>query len=1479
MNNLNPLPITDAETLALAVHKGGTAAHSPEEAAENLNLLTYQNTQAVKLDQQGKLIKDQFSNINFGSTVSIKGPVQIYVGTITEFEITDYDSERFYQIFYTNCIVTREDDKLYVQTYSVPTTASFTINNKKYTFDVVYSPVNKPVIAYPVNGTTELDSVLTFQSNQFSMTDSYDEHASSDWQLALDINFTNIVKETSYDPNHRLNWSVIELVENTTYYLRVRHRAIFSGASEWSNPCIFVTKTQYKPAAPVLESPEPNSTNVNLKASFTFSDFEVIGKANDRHIKTDWQLAIDSNFDTVIQSSFDNVENLNTWSVEGLNDLRVYYIRARYTGVNYGQGEWSIPYSFTTIVTNTVSTPVVISPSRNSTANELDLIAKASIFNVSDGYDTHLNTDWQLALDSAFTNVVQQSLNDTVNKSSWTLNTLLPNRNYYLRVRYRGPVLGVSRWSDVVNFKTIGVDRPSVIAPINNAVDQKLHITLRSSEFSATGTDDEHATTDWQISTDSSFTSIIQSAIDDNVNLTSWNVTLNLNTTYYVRVRHNGAAFGKGDWSNFIKFSTIVKFIVIPPRIISPENGINNQSSKVKITASEFLVNDATDVHTVSNWELSKDASFTTIVSSAIDDAINLNSWQVNNLEANTVYYARVRYKGASNGYSGWSATSNFKTVLTYNPAKPTIIYPLNKTVNMNLSDIVESSEFEMVGGVDTHIANDWQIAKDINFTQIVTSEVDSDRYLVLYVYAGLSDLTRYYVRVRHKGQTYGYGPWSDPIEFTTLIKNSVSTPVITSPVNNSSANQLSLNILSSAFEVTGGTDVHASSDWQIAKDINFTNIIVTSTNDTANKTKFIPSGLMSSTTYYVRVRYKGSVLPVSAWSPAVSFTTIGVNKPSISFPANGAGDVFPTLNLRSSAFSTNSGSDTHKYSDWVISTDPTFATYSVSTSNNSNDKTTWTAPLPLVNTTYYARVRYCGNSYGLSPWSDTVKFTTVKNYTVKTPLVTSPPNNSQGLRDNFELTSSQFDTTGGSDYHLTSDWQVATDTSFINVVRSSINSSVNLTTWKVEGLSPATIYYARVKHTGSNYGSSNWSSFVMFATKTTFEPTNEEASFYAGDRGYSNHFGAVVTMSGDGLRVAITDVTNYSVYIFRKSGSSWVQETKFADPTGSGYSGHGSSMAFNHDGSYLIVGAPYYDQAGLTKTGMVYAYKRSNYSWTPDGKLDAFRGEYTGFEYYGTSVDINDNATVAVVGVPGYKKDDVVSGGIYIFHNKAGVWVEYYRGVGSDRQVNDQFGYAVSVSGDGAIIAVGASGATRFGTNACGQVYVIKYNLESYDQEAIIPAGDRISNGFFGRTLQLNGDGKKLIIGSYSGSAYVYARNNGAWSLETKMTKGGQFGRVVSIDNAGTRAIIGDPDYTVENVYYSIGAMYIYSKTSTGWSSGTQVLPSNKRSGLQFGCSVDISADGSTAVVGAFEASLGGVGMVGGAGPGSTSGQVFIFS
>lgn len=102
-------------------------------------------------------------------------------------------------------------------------------------------------------------------------------------------------------------------------------------------------------------------------------------------------------------------------------------------------------------------------------------------------------------------------------------------------------------------------------------------------------------------------------------------------------------------------------------------------------------------------------------------------------------------------------------------------------------------------------------------------------------------------------------------------------------------------------------------------------------------------------------------------------------------------------------------------------------------------------------------------------------------------PSVTSPVNAATGVSQTVTLTSSAFAVSGGSATHMYSDWQLASDPVFTSVLAQSGNDSVNKTTWPVANLLAGTVYFARVRHKGSDGVASSWSPVTMFTTGAAF--------------------------------------------------------------------------------------------------------------------------------------------------------------------------------------------------------------------------------------------------------------------------------------------------------------------------------------------------------------------------------------------------------
>lgn len=121
-------------------------------------------------------------------------------------------------------------------------------------------------------------------------------------------------------------------------------------------------------------------------------------------------------------------------------------------------------------------------------------------------------------------------------------------------------------------------------------------------------------------------------------------------------------------------------------------------------------------------------------------------------------------------------------------------------------------------------------------------------------------------------------GTYSLTINATMIAINvvlpSVMTPQIIAPVQGATDLGPNVTITSSPFAMTAGVDTQRSATWQLATDVNFLTVVQTSVADTVNLTSWTLYNLLSNATYYVRVLYTGINNEVSAYSPAVSFTT-----------------------------------------------------------------------------------------------------------------------------------------------------------------------------------------------------------------------------------------------------------------------------------------------------------------------------------------------------------------------------------------------------------------------------------------------------------------------------------------------------------------------------------------------------------------------------------------------------------------------------
>jgi len=112
-----------------------------------------------------------------------------------------------------------------------------------------------------------------------------------------------------------------------------------------------------------------------------------------------------------------------------------------------------------------------------------------------------------------------------------------------------------------ITVAAAGVNTPTNSAPSNAATGQAASVALSASAFSWFGISTTHLNSDWQVATDSGFSTVVASSMADSTNKTSWTVTgLSVNTTYYWRVRYRGANSSVSSYSSAFSFQTATSF-------------------------------------------------------------------------------------------------------------------------------------------------------------------------------------------------------------------------------------------------------------------------------------------------------------------------------------------------------------------------------------------------------------------------------------------------------------------------------------------------------------------------------------------------------------------------------------------------------------------------------------------------------------------------------------------------------------------------------------------------------------------------------------------------------------------------------------------------------------------------------------------------------------------------------------------------------
>lgn len=347
--------------------------------------------------------------------------------------------------------------------------------------------------------------------------------------------------------------------------------------------------------------------------------------------------------------------------------------------------------------------------------------------------------------------------------------------------------------------------------------------------------------------------------------------------------------------------------------------------------------------------------------------------------------------------------------------------------------------------------------------------------------------------------------------------------------------------------------------------------------------------------------------------------------------------------------------------------------------------------------------------------------------------------------------------------------------------------------------------------------------------------------------------FGYSLDLNADGTVLAVGsqsgDDTLDDVEIFvRDESLGWLRVDEVGS-SGSDSSGFGNTVSLNASGDVLAVGA--YEDAGETK---IFRRIGGTNDWIHETTITTPSGVY--LSYFGCSVDLNAEGDTLVIGAYG---DLETKGAAYVYRYQGANWALEARLEPDTADYYDYFGWSVSVSSDGAQVAVGAHLKDDEEFEDSGSAYIFRRSPEGeWSRESVFRAPNADTDDRFGYNVALSGAGDVLAIGAYredgsvggfqgdqtsngavdSGAVYLYERVAGAWTgprylkapipSETDYFGGGGTsiadlvrgnrgvalnadGRVLAVsawsENGGSTQIRGTPDQTKQDA----GAAYVY--------------------------------------------------------------------
>ena len=422
------------------------------------------------------------------------------------------------------------------------------------------------------------------------------------------------------------------------------------------------------------------------------------------------------------------------------------------------------------------------------------------------------------------------------------------------------------------------------------------------------------------------------------------------------------------------------------------------------------------------------------------------------------------------------------------------------------------------------------------------------------------------------------------------------------------------------------------------------------------------------------------------------------------------------------------------------------------------------------------------------------------------------------------------------------------------------------------------------------------------------------------------------------------------AVYVYVRNGNTWQQQA-YIKPSNTRHSSNfGYVVRLSGNGNTLAVSA-YFESSNATgingnqnddsipQAGAVYVFTRSGTTWSQQAYIkasntgEAGKGDELGDgDQFGFSLALSDDGNTlaagaiaedgGAAGINGNQADNSLqsAGAVYVFVRTGTAWTQQAYVKPANPSAADLFGYSVSLTANGNMLAVGSfdEDGPDDKANGTGAVYVYTRSGSTWTQQAYLRASNGEAGDSLGVSVAISLDGNTIVSGALdedclctgvnpgggdndhesdtsAGAVYVFVRSGSTWTQQayikasnagkedwfgSRMAMSGDGNTIAvasQLEDSGAKGINGKQN---DDSAQEAGAVYVFTRSGTTWSQKYYLKGSNTEAFDEFGSSVSVNRDGRLIAVGARNEASAAKGVNGNQADNSApeSGAVYLF-